>query len=387
MNNNFINKIIIDDVINGLKNIPDKTFDFCFADPPYFMQIPENKKLMRVEGKEYKGCNDEWDKFASLDEYKKWTFNWLKEVKRTLKDNGAICVISGMQSIYEIGNILRELGYWVINEIIWQKSNPTPNFKGTRLNNSHETIIWAAKSKQSKFTFNYKTGKYFNNGKQLGSVWKFPVCSGKERLHVENGEKLHSTQKPFALIYQIITLFTKKDDLILDLFAGTMTTSVVAKKTGRFYTAIEKEEKYIKYAKERIDNTKKEIGIVENGILDLKPTKVSMKNMIDKNYFKIGESFIHKNGKNAILVDEKGNLEFKHSIQSMHLTAGKMMNLNIRVNGFDYFKVIRDGKLISIDDIRNKYRKDFNLISKNDFLLKKQNNLENQILQGKNNNN
>ena len=153
----YINKILQGDTIQKMQELPEKSFDFCFADPPYFMQIEEGKKLFRVEGTEFDGCDDDWDKFASMDAYKEFTRKWLFEVRRLLKDNGAICVISGMQSIYEIGSILRELGYWVINDIIWKKSNPTPNFGGTRLNNSHETLIWAAKSKKSKFTFNYKT--------------------------------------------------------------------------------------------------------------------------------------------------------------------------------------------------------------------------------------
>ncbi|WP_406614000.1 DNA-methyltransferase [Mycoplasma corogypsi] len=152
-----------------------------------------------------------------------------------------------MQSIYEIGSILRELGFWVINDIIWQKSNPTPNFSGTRLNNSHETLIWATKSKKSKFTFNYKTGKHLNNGKQMGSIWTFPVCSGNERLKDNEGKKLHNTQKPEALIHRLIVLFTKPNDLILDPFGGTMTTAAVAKRTGRNYFMIEKDAKYIEY--------------------------------------------------------------------------------------------------------------------------------------------
>ena len=172
---NFKNKILEGDCIEIMKELPDESFDFCFADPPYFMQIEEGKKLFRVEGTVFDGCDDEWDKFPSMNVYKEFTRKWLLEVKRLLKKDGSICVISGMQSIYEIGSILRELGYWVINDIIWEKSNPTPNFGGTRLNNSHETLIWASKSKNSKFHFNYKTGKVLNDGKQMGSIWKFPV--------------------------------------------------------------------------------------------------------------------------------------------------------------------------------------------------------------------
>ena len=185
----FKNKILVGDTIEVMKSLPDKSFDFCFADPPYFMQIDEGKKLFRVEGGEFNGCDDDRDKFSSMESYKEFTRQRLSEVKRLLKDNGAICLISGMQSIYEIGNILRELGYWIINDIIWEKTNPTPNFGGTRLNNSHETLIRAAKSKKSKISFNYKTGKEMNNGKQMGSIRRFAVCSGNERLKDDNNER------------------------------------------------------------------------------------------------------------------------------------------------------------------------------------------------------
>ena len=194
------NVIICGDTIEELKKLPSSSIDFCFADPPYFMQIDEKKKLYRVEGTEYDGCDDEWDKFPSMDAYKEWTSKWISEIYRVLKKDGTFCVISGMQSIYEIGNIMRDIGFWVINDIIWKKSNPTPNFSGSRLNNSHETMIWAAKSKKSHFTFNYKTGKFLNDGKQMGSIWTFPVCSGNERLKDDNGNKLHTTQKPEALL-------------------------------------------------------------------------------------------------------------------------------------------------------------------------------------------
>lgn len=295
--------------------------------------------------------------------YTDWTRDWLKEVQRVLKPNGAICVISGMQSIYEIGSILRELGYWVINDIVWQKSNPTPNFGGTRLNNSHETLIWATKNKKSKFSFNYKTGKFLNNEKQMGSIWTLPVCSGNERLKDKNNNKVHNTQKPEALIHRVIVLFTNKGDLILDPFGGTMTTGVVAKRTGRNYTMIERDTKYIKYGQIRLNAVMPEIGDVENAIFDIKPIKVSVAEMVEKGYFTIGEVFYHKNGEYATLINNKGILDYNGTIDSMHEIAAKMMNGSRRVNAFDYLFAKRGDSLVSIADIRNKYRASKSLIT------------------------
>ncbi len=322
------------------------------------MQIEEGKKLFRIEGTEFDGCDDDWDKFASMDAYKEFTRKWLFEVRRLLKDNGAICVISGMQSIYEIGSILRELGYWVINDIIWKKSNPTPNFGGTRLNNSHETLIWAAKSKKSKFTFNYKTGKYLNGGKQMGSIWEFPVCSGSERLKDDQGNKLHNTQKPEALLYRIIALFTSKGDIVLDPFGGTMTTGAIAKSMGRNFTMIERDDKYIKYGQNRLDNIVPQIGDVELATFDIKPLKVTMKEMIEAGYFEIGEKFYNRQGEYAILAEDSGKLTYQGETKSMHEIAAKMMGQHRRVNAFDFLYVEKNGVKISINDVRENYRKD-----------------------------
>lgn len=350
------NKIIKGETVEQMKKLPAESFDFCFADPPYFMQLEENKKLIRVEGTEFKGVDDDWDKFPSMDAYKEFTKDWLSQVKRLIKKDGAICVISGMQSVYEIGSILRDLGFWVINDIIWEKSNPTPNFGGTRLTNSHETMILAVKDKKSKFTFNYKTGKELNGGKQMGSIWTFPVCSGNERLKDDNGDKLHNTQKPEALIHRLLVIFTKKGDLILDPFGGTMTTGAVAKKIGRDYVMIEMDEKYIKYGQRRLDAVVPEIGDIEKATFDIKPPRVTVKEMVDKGYYIIGEEFIHKNGEVGYLRNEKGHIEYNGETDSMHEIAAKMMNGSRRVNAFDYLYVRRNDVLVSIDEVRSEFR-------------------------------
>jgi site-specific DNA-methyltransferase (adenine-specific) len=284
--------MIKDLVINGdslveLKRIPDNSIDLIFADPPYWMRTTGT--LKRVEGTDYDGVKDDWDKFESLDEYTDFTKQWLLECHRVLKKDGSIWVIGGMQCIYTIGSIMLEIGYWFINDVIWHKSNPTPNFLGTRLNNSHETLIWATKGPKSKYHFNYKTAKELNREveklnllkepqkpKQLGSIWKMPVSSGNERLRDNNGNKLHSTQKPEELLYKIIAISSQIGDLVLDPFGGTMTTAAVAKKMGRHFIAIEKEKKYCDYGLERIEKTNTFVGDIENALFDVKPIKASM---------------------------------------------------------------------------------------------------------------
>jgi len=223
-----------------MSKLPVESVDYIFADPPYWMRI--DGVLTRPNGNTYDGCDDEWDNtFKTNDDYIKFTKNWIYECKRVLKSNGSFCVIGGMQCIYSIGAIMQELGFWFINDIVWYKSNPTPNFMGTRLTNSHETLIWATKSKHAKYTFNYKTAKDLNTDntseeeyfkgyrKQLGSVWKLNICQGKERITNDKGEKLHSTQKLEKLLYRILAINTKVGDIILDPFGRIMTTDAIAK--------------------------------------------------------------------------------------------------------------------------------------------------------------
>ncbi len=234
-----INTIVNGNSLEILKTIPDNSINLIFADPPYWMRV--EGVLERVEGTKFMGCDDEWDnQFVTQLDYENFTEKWLSECKRILKKDGSIWVIGGMQCIYTIGGIMQKLGFGFINDVIWHKKNPTPNFKGTRLNNSHETLVWATKSEKSKYTFNYKTAKEHNldtvsdnefiNGtrKQLGSVWRIGVCQGNERLKDENDKKLHNTQKPEELLYRIITTSSRLGDIVLDSFGGTMTTGVVA---------------------------------------------------------------------------------------------------------------------------------------------------------------
>ena len=363
-----VNKIMNGDTIETLKKLPSNSVDLIFADPPYWMRV--EGVLHRVEGTAFAGCDDEWDnQFETQANYKLFTEQWLSECRRVLKPNGSIWVIGGMQCIYTIGGIMQDLGFWFINDVIWHKKNPTPNFKGTRLNNSHETLIWATKTEKSKYTFNYKTAKELNKDtvtddeyekgvrKQLGSVWRIGVCQGEERLKDEEGKKLHSTQKPEELLYRIIATTSKIDDVVLDPFGGTMTTGAVAKKMGRKFIMIERDKKYCHFGQERIKKAVTTVGKIETAAFDIKPPRVKMKDMINDHFFIEGETFYLKDKTEKALLQADGKLIYNGEVLDMHTCAaiakGKKAD---RVNGFEFWYVERNGELISIKEIRKNYR-------------------------------
>ena len=258
---NLHNKLINGDSLKELKKIPDETFDLIFADPPYNLQLQNS--LIRPDRSKVNAVNDKWDQFESFKSYDKFTFEWLEQCKRVLKKNGSIWVIGSYHNIFRVGKIIQDLGFWILNDVIWNKNNPMPNFRGTRFTNAHETLIWASKDKKSKYTFNYQSMKSFNDDLQMRSTWNFPICNGKERLK-DNGTKVHSTQKPEALLHRILLASSNKNDFILDPFSGSGTTAVVSKKLGRSYFGIEKEKKYFEAANKRIKNT----NIIKDEYLD-----------------------------------------------------------------------------------------------------------------------
>ena len=250
-----VNAIIRGDCIEELRKIPENSIDLIFADPPYNMQL--KNALYRPNNTKVDGVDDAWDKFASFSEYDDFCISWLKECKRILKDSGSIWVIGSYHNIFRVGNIMLNLGFWILNDVTWYKTNPMPNFLGTRFTNATETLLWCSKGEQhKKYTFNHKMMKKYNNGKQMTSVWQIGLCIGEERLKGEDGKKAHSTQKPEELLKRIILSTSKKDDIVLDPFFGTGTTGAVAKKLGRNFIGIEKESEYIDIAKKRIDAVK-----------------------------------------------------------------------------------------------------------------------------------
>jgi len=355
-----LNKIYQGDSVELLKKIPDNSIDLIFADPPYNLQL--NGELYRPNQTKVDAVNDEWDKFSSLEEYDKFTYSWLKECFRILKDSGSIWVIGTYHNIFRVGYIMQNIGFWILNDIIWIKTNPMPNFKGTRFNNAHETLIWATKSKKSKYTFHYHSMKVFNDDLQMRSDWVIPICQGDERIKV-NGKKAHSTQKPAELLYRIIISTTNPNDIVLDPFSGSGTTAAVAKRLGRRFIAFDKEEFYVQVSTERVNK----ITPISNHLLEYKVNKrkpkVSFGNLIEKGWIKIGEYLYSKDQKNKALVLADSSIDSNGLIGSIHKVSAQILKKESN-NGWTYWYVLRNNKLISIDDLRYEYEKKY--LNKND---------------------
>ncbi len=356
----FKNKIMISklyNLINGnsleeLKKFPDKSFDLVFADPPYNMQLGKN--LKRPDDSKVNGVNDAWDKFGNFLEYDKFCLLWLTECKRVLKDDGCIWVIGSYHNIFRLGYNIQNLGFWILNDIIWRKNNPMPNFRGTRFTNAHETLIWASKNKKSKYIFNYQSLKCFNDDLQMRSDWFLPICNGKERLK-KNGKKIHSTQKPEALLHRIILATTNKNDTILDPFLGTGTTAVVAKKLGRKFIGIEKDKKYFRYACQRINRTKTiDIDSLDTIKNNKSKPRIPFGYLVESGILKPGSSLFDSKKKiNAkIMVD--GSIKYKDNEGSIHKVAAKIMGAE-SFNGWTYWHCNVGGSDVLIDNIRQKF--------------------------------
>jgi modification methylase len=347
-------KIILGECIKEMSKLKDNSIDMIFADPPYNLQL--SKALLRPDQTNVKGVNHDWDKFNSFDSYDEFTKNWLKQSKRILKDNGTIWVIGSYHNIFRVGTAIQNLGFWILNDIIWNKTNPMPNFKGNRFTNAHETIIWASKSKTSKYTFNYKAMKVSNDDKQMRSDWSLPICSGNERIK-KLGKSLHPTQKPESLLHRIILSSTKPGDKILDPFFGTGSTGVVSKRLRRKFIGIEENKEYIKYAKKRIKNTNKlkeeELNITKNPKSEI---KVPFGNLLDNGLLEIGSKLHDINKKHKAVIRADGSLLADKKFEgSIHKVGAKLQGHNA-CNGWQYWHYEKHGKLISINTLREKIR-------------------------------
>ena len=352
-NQTLKNKIINGDSLEELKKIPDETFDLIFADPPYNLQL--KKELSRPDTSKVDAVDDKWDQFESFKSYDEFTFDWLKECKRILKKNGSIWVIGSYHNIFRVGATMQDLGYWILNDVIWNKNNPMPNFRGTRFTNAHETLIWASRSKKSKYTFNYQSMKSFNDDIQMRSTWNLPICNGKERLK-NNGVKVHSTQKPEALLHRIILASSNKNNFILDPFLGSGTTAVVSKKLGRSYFGIEKEKIYYEAASKRLRNTNE----IKDEYLDViknnksKP-RIPFGSLIELGVIKPGVEIYDKKKQIFARVMIDGSIKYKQNEGSIHKVAAKILGSE-SCNGWTYWHY-QSGKILKpIDELRQRLR-------------------------------
>ena len=357
----ILNTVINADCVETMKKIADNSIDVIFADPPYNLQLGD--ALKRPDNTDVKGVYEEWDSFESIAEYDRYTKEWMVEAKRILKDNGTIWVIGSYHNIFRVGYIMQDLGFWILNDIIWNKTNPMPNFKGTRFTNAHETLIWATKNPKARYTFNYEAMKAMNDDVQMRSTWEIPLCTGKERLKNDaTGEKLHPTQKPEALLYRIIMASTNVGDVVLDPFFGTGTTGAVAKKLGRKFIGIEKDVTYIKGARARIN--KIEENIDEAGLeytCKRKLPKVPFGAVLERGLISPGDVLYDDKKKIKAVVRSDGTIKFKNETGSIHQMGASAQN-STTCNGWVYWYYVdkKTKRLTCIDELRQLIRLEIN---------------------------
>lgn len=348
-----------DNIINGdsleiLKTIPNKSVDLIFADPPYNLQLKDT--LYRPDQTAVEAVTNNWDKFENYNSYDNFTNKWISECKRILKDGGAFWVIGSYHNIMRVGTCIQNLGFWILNDIIWHKVNPMPNFRGTRFTNAHETLLWCTTSRNAKYTFNYQNLKKLNEGKQMRSDWYIPICSGKERLREVDNQRSHPTQKPEALLHRIILASSKKNDLILDPFLGSGTTAVVAKKLKRKFIGIEKDKKYINLAKKRLSKTlplKDDIVTIAQSRREL--PKIPFGELVEQGIIPPGAILTDSNNVYKAKVKIDGSVSSKNLSGSIHQVGAKIQGLP-SCNGWDFWHLKNQDSNILLDELRDQYR-------------------------------
>ncbi|WP_312026744.1 site-specific DNA-methyltransferase [Sphingomonas endolithica] len=347
-----LDQIIIGECIATMRSLPAKSVDLIFADPPYNLQLGGD--LSRPDGSHVDAVTDEWDKFDSLSAYDKFTREWLAEAKRILKDNGAIWVIGSYHNIYKVGASIQDLGYWILNDIVWRKSNPMPNFKGTRFTNAHETLIWASMGEKARYTFNYRSMKTLNDELQMRSDWEFPVCGGQERLK-KDGVKVHPTQKPEALIYRILLACTKPGDVVLDPFFGTGTTGAVAKRLGRRWIGIERETDYVAAARERIEAA---LPLDESALKTMQSPKaaprVAFGTIVENGMLVAGAVLVDAKRRYSVTVRADGSVLSGDLTGSIH-KLGSTLQGAPACNGWTFWHYETPDGLKPIDTLRQRY--------------------------------
>jgi modification methylase len=352
-----LNEILLGDCIASLEKLPPESVDVVFADPPYNLQL--EGALTRPDQSLVDAVDDDWDKFASFADYDAFTRAWLLAVRRVMKKNATLWVIGSYHNIFRVGATLQDLDFWILNDIVWRKANPMPNFKGRRFTNAHETMIWASKGAESKgYTFHYDALKAGNEDVQMRSDWFIPLCTGEERLKDENGQKVHPTQKPEALLARILLSSSNPGDVVLDPFFGTGTTGAVAKMLGRNFIGLERDSTYARAARKRIDA----VAPLSDVAIAAPPEKrqevrVPFLAMIEGGYVKAGETLVDERRRYKAVVRADGTLALGAIVGSIHKIGALTQGLPA-CNGWTFWYVERGGRLVCIDEFRAKVRAD-----------------------------
>ncbi|HVU29867.1 MAG TPA: site-specific DNA-methyltransferase [Sphingomicrobium sp.] len=347
------NVILQGDCITEMARLPDKSVDMIFADPPYNLQLGGD--LFRPEGSRVDAVDDEWDKFESLTSYDNFTRDWLEQARRVLKDDGTIWVIGSYHNIYRVGALLQDADFWILNDVVWRKTNPMPNFRGTRFTNAHETLIWCAKDEKARYTFNYRAMKALNDDLQMRSDWLMPICAGAERVKGADGSKAHPTQKPEALLYRILLACTKPGDVVLDPFFGTGTTGAVARRLGRRWIGIERESEYVKVARERIDST---LPLDESAMRTVpdkrEQPRVAFGLLVESGMVPAGTSLIDSKRRWTATVRADGSIACEAHSGSIHKVGAALQNAP-SCNGWTFWHVEEAGALEPLDALRQRH--------------------------------
>jgi modification methylase len=348
-----LDTILQGDCIAEMARLPDGSVDMIFADPPYNLQLGGD--LFRPEGSRVDAVDDDWDKFESLTAYDNFTRDWLEQARRVLKDDGTIWVIGSYHNIYRVGTLLQDADFWILNDIVWRKTNPMPNFRGTRFTNAHETLIWCAKDENARYTFNYRAMKALNDDLQMRSDWLLPICAGAERVKGENGSKAHPTQKPEALLYRIMLACTKPGDVVLDPFFGTGTTGAVARRLGRRWIGIERESAYVKVARERIDST---LPLDESAMKTVpdkrEQPRVAFGLLVESGLVPPGTPLRDSKRRWSASVRADGSLSCGQHSGSIHKVGAALQNAP-SCNGWTFWHVEEGGSLKPLDSFRQDY--------------------------------
>jgi modification methylase len=347
-----LGRILPGDCVAAMRSLPAASVDLIFADPPYNLQLGGD--LNRPDGSHVDAVTDHWDQFDSFAVYDKFTREWLTEARRVLKPDGALWVIGSYHNIFRVGALMQDLGFWILNDIVWRKSNPMPNFRGTRFTNAHETLIWASMGEKARYHFNYRAMKTLNDELQMRSDWVIPICGGQERLK-ENGHKAHPTQKPEALLYRVLLATTEKGDVVLDPFFGTGTTGAVAKRLGRQWIGCEREEAYRKVALKRVE---KELPLDESALETMQSRKgqprVAFGAVVEAGLLAPGTELFDKQRRWTATVRADGSIMSGKEAGSIH-HVGKTLQGAPSCNGWTFWHLEHGGEIKPLDALRQLY--------------------------------